>query len=175
MQRLFAHPPRLRRPYSERSMNEDCRQTFGLVYVRTTMRRWFRPCSGRPTSTLGTGRAVSAFFWHARELISGTRVVPDCGSSMAYRCQRSALRNECLTMECFRNQIEVKVVIEDCHHHYDTVRPHSRHGYATAEAFRSKQKTSLFIVAIPSYPGPKKSGRSGAPNCYRASVFFGIR
>ena len=58
-------------------------------------------------------------------------------------------RDECLSMEWFRNRIEAKVVIEDWRQHYNTVRPHSSLGYATPEAFSKNQNTSLLTGAIP--------------------------
>lgn len=58
-------------------------------------------------------------------------------------------RDECLSMEWFRNRIEAKVVIEDWRQHYNTVRPHSSLEYATPEAFSRKRNASLLTGAIP--------------------------
>ena len=39
------------------------------------------------------------------------------------------LRNECLSLEWFRNRMEAKIGIERWRRHYNTVRPHSALGY----------------------------------------------
>jgi putative transposase len=44
-------------------------------------------------------------------------------------------RDECLSMEWFRNRIEAKVVIGDWRVHYNTVRPHSSLDYRTPNEF----------------------------------------
>jgi putative transposase len=45
-------------------------------------------------------------------------------------------RDECLSMEWFRNRLEAKVVIEDWRIHYNDVRPHSSLGYKTPNEFK---------------------------------------
>ena len=45
-------------------------------------------------------------------------------------------RDECLSMEWFRNRIEAKVVIEDWRKHYNEVRPHSSLNYQTPNEFK---------------------------------------
>jgi len=45
-------------------------------------------------------------------------------------------RDECLSMEWFRNRMEAKVVIEDWRVHYNTVRPHSSLQYQTPLEFK---------------------------------------
>ena len=40
-------------------------------------------------------------------------------------------RDECLSLEWFRNRTEAKVVIEQWRQHYNEVRPHSSLGYRT--------------------------------------------
>lgn len=45
-------------------------------------------------------------------------------------------RDECLSMEWFRNRMEAKVVIEDWRNHYNSVRPHSSLNYLTPEQFK---------------------------------------
>ena len=45
-------------------------------------------------------------------------------------------RDECLSMEWFRNRTEAKVVIEDWRVHYNTVRPHSSLQYQTPLEFK---------------------------------------
>lgn len=45
-------------------------------------------------------------------------------------------RDECLSMEWFRNRMEAKVVIEDWRVHYNTIRPHSSLQYQTPLEFK---------------------------------------
>jgi len=45
-------------------------------------------------------------------------------------------RDECLSMEWFRNRMEAKVVIEDWRVHYNEVRPHSSLNYQTPNEFK---------------------------------------
>lgn len=45
-------------------------------------------------------------------------------------------RDECLSMEWFRNRLEAKVVIEDWRIHYNDVRPHSSLHYQTPNEFK---------------------------------------
>lgn len=59
-------------------------------------------------------------------------------------------RDECLSMEWFRNRLEARVVIEDWRQHYNRVRPHSSLNYETPEAFSKKAATVLSTGAIPS-------------------------
>lgn len=47
-------------------------------------------------------------------------------------------RDECLSMEWFRNRTEAKVVIEEWRRHYNEVRPHSSLGNQTPAAFKRK-------------------------------------
>lgn len=58
-------------------------------------------------------------------------------------------RDECLSMEWFRNRLEAKVVIEDWRRHYNTVRPHSSLNDETPEAFSRKAPKVLSTGAIP--------------------------
>lgn len=44
-------------------------------------------------------------------------------------------RDECLSMEWFRNRLEAKVIIEDWRRHYNEVRPHSSLNYRTPAQF----------------------------------------
>lgn len=46
-------------------------------------------------------------------------------------------RDECLSMEWFRNRIEARIVIEDWRVHYNTVRPHSSLDYRTPTEFKA--------------------------------------
>jgi len=45
-------------------------------------------------------------------------------------------RDECLSMEWFRNRMEAKTVIEQWRQHYNEIRPHSSLGNQTPNAFR---------------------------------------
>lgn len=46
-------------------------------------------------------------------------------------------RDECLSLEWFRNRTEAKIVIENWRRHYNEVRPHSSLGYLTPAAFKT--------------------------------------
>ena len=45
-------------------------------------------------------------------------------------------RDECLSMEYFRNRVEARAVIEQWRRHYNEVRPHSSLGYLTPAQFK---------------------------------------
>ena len=45
-------------------------------------------------------------------------------------------RDECLSLEWFRNRIDAKIVIEDWRCHYNETRPHSSLGYLTPAEFK---------------------------------------
>ena len=55
-------------------------------------------------------------------------------------------RDECLSLEWFRNRMEAKIVIDTWRRHYNEVRPHSSHGYLTPAEFKTiefeKRKSS---------------------------------
>ncbi|TEA74897.1 transposase, partial [Allopusillimonas soli] len=44
-------------------------------------------------------------------------------------------RDECLSMEWFRNRLEARVIIEDWRRHYNEIRPHSSLNYLTPRQF----------------------------------------
>lgn len=54
-------------------------------------------------------------------------------------------RDECLSMEWFRNRLEAKVVIEDWRIHYNDVRPHSSLNYQTPNEFKLALGNNLII------------------------------
>jgi putative transposase len=56
-------------------------------------------------------------------------------------------RDECLSMEWFRNRLEAKVVIEDWRNHYNNVRPHSSLNYQTPNEFKVTLNNHLTIGA----------------------------
>jgi putative transposase len=47
-------------------------------------------------------------------------------------------RDECLSMEWFRNRIDAKIVIEEFRRHYNQIRPHSSLGNLTPDQFKQK-------------------------------------
>lgn len=49
-------------------------------------------------------------------------------------------RDECLSMEWFRNRIEARVIIETWRQHYNDDRPHSSLGYLTPKQFKEEQQ-----------------------------------
>lgn len=53
------------------------------------------------------------------------------------------LRDECLSLEWFRNRIEARIVIEDWRRHYNEVRPHSSLGYVTPAQMAETLKKCL--------------------------------
>ena len=55
-------------------------------------------------------------------------------------------RDECLSLEWFRNRTEAKIVIENWRRHYNEVRPHSSLSYQTPVEFKSKKSTTNPIV-----------------------------
>jgi len=52
-------------------------------------------------------------------------------------------RDECLSMEWFRNRSEAMVVIEDWRQHYNSVRPHSSLGNLTPAAYSRIAQTNI--------------------------------
>lgn len=60
-------------------------------------------------------------------------------------------RDECLSMEWFRNRIEAKVLIETWRRHYNEDRPHSSLGYRTTKQFKDElqqQQTSTHRAVL---------------------------
>ncbi len=55
------------------------------------------------------------------------------------------LRDECLSLEWFRNLAEANVVIELWRRHYNAGRPHSSLGYQTPLAFRVAHERQMRI------------------------------
>jgi putative transposase len=62
------------------------------------------------------------------------------------------LRDECLSLEWFRNRIEARIVIEDWRRHYNEVRPHSSLGYLTPLLMAQQLSNCLSTSAIPQTP-----------------------
>lgn len=57
-------------------------------------------------------------------------------------------RDECLSLEWFRNRTEAKIVIENWRRHYNEVRPHSSLSYQTPVEFKSKRSSTNPIGAV---------------------------
>jgi putative transposase len=55
-------------------------------------------------------------------------------------------RDECLSMEWFRNRREAKVIIEDWRIHYNEARPHSSLDYLTPNEFKEKLDNDLLTT-----------------------------
>lgn len=53
------------------------------------------------------------------------------------------LRDECLSLEWFRNREEAKIVIEGWRKHYNEVRPHSSLMYLTPREFKTKRSSTM--------------------------------
>jgi putative transposase len=51
-------------------------------------------------------------------------------------------RDECLSMEWFRNRVDAKIVIENWRRHYNEVRPHSSLGQLTPVQFKQQLSTT---------------------------------
>uniref|UniRef100_UPI0005628BE5 integrase core domain-containing protein n=1 Tax=Silanimonas lenta TaxID=265429 RepID=UPI0005628BE5 len=47
-------------------------------------------------------------------------------------------RDECLSMEWFRNRVEARAIIETWRRHYNEDRPHSSLGYRTPKQFKDE-------------------------------------
>lgn len=56
-------------------------------------------------------------------------------------------RDECLSMEWFRNRLEARVIIEDWRRHYNDVRPHSSLSYLTPRQFVGNLSNELTTLA----------------------------
>jgi putative transposase len=58
-------------------------------------------------------------------------------------------RDECLSLEWFRNRVEAKIVIEGWRRHYNEVRPHSSLMYETPSEFKRKRSSTIPAAASP--------------------------
>jgi putative transposase len=58
------------------------------------------------------------------------------------------LRDECLSMQWFRNRVDATVLIEDWRQEYNTVRPHSSLGSLTPAEFAERTKSTVQQQAI---------------------------
>ena len=57
-------------------------------------------------------------------------------------------RDECLSMEWFRNRVDAKIVIESWRRHYNEVRPHSSLGNLTPAEFKRKLSQPILEGAV---------------------------
>jgi putative transposase len=57
-------------------------------------------------------------------------------------------RDECLSMEWFRNRVDAKIMIESWRQHYNEVRPHSSLGMLTPAEFRETLTQQQPVIAI---------------------------
>jgi putative transposase len=57
-------------------------------------------------------------------------------------------RDECLSLEWFRNRTEAKIVIEGRRRHYNEERPHSSLMYMTPMEFKSRSSSTQNKVAV---------------------------
>jgi putative transposase len=73
-------------------------------------------------------------------------------------------RDECLSLEWFRNRTEAKVVIESWRRHYNQVRPHSSLGYLTPAAFAARLKSQDTAPADVTGRGAAVHGGLRAPS-----------
>jgi len=57
-------------------------------------------------------------------------------------------RDECLSLEWFKNRIDAKIVIEDWRRHYNEDRPHSSLAYLTPLQFKQQGSTTNPKAAV---------------------------
>jgi putative transposase len=57
-------------------------------------------------------------------------------------------RDECLSLEWFRNRVDARVTIEEWRRHFNETRPHSSLGNLTPEAFKQRTATTCQVGAI---------------------------
>ena len=57
-------------------------------------------------------------------------------------------RDECLSMEWFRNRVDAKIMIESWRQHYNEIRPHSSLGMLTPAEFRKTLTQQQPVIAI---------------------------
>ena len=81
--------------------------------------------------------------WLAKEKIDTAFIEPgkpwQNGSNESFN---GKFRDECLSMEWFRNRIDAKIVIETWRRHYNEVRPHSSLGNLTPHQFKQQLSTT---------------------------------
>ena len=87
--------------------------------------------------------------WLAKEKIDTAFIEPgkpwQNGSNESFN---GKFRDECLSMEWFRNRIDAKIVIETWRQHYNEVRPHSSLGNLTPCEFKQRLSTQSPTKAV---------------------------
>jgi putative transposase len=93
--------------------------------------------------------------WLAKEKIDTAFIEPgkpwQNGSNESFN---GKFRDECLSMEWFRNRIDAKIVIETWRRHYNEVRPHSSLGNLTPHQFKQQLSTTSPTVSRYEELGP---------------------
>ena len=70
--------------------------------------------------------------------VEGDAAGCDSASSRSARRGHGKFRDECLSMEWFRNRIDAKIVIKQFRQQYNEVRPHSSLGQLTPAEFKQQ-------------------------------------
>jgi putative transposase len=82
----------------------------------------------------------------------GTPIAPvrvhDAWQNGAAESFNGKLRDECLSMQWFKNRVDATVLIEDWRTEYNTVRPHSSLGSLTPAAFAERMTSTVQQEAI---------------------------
>jgi putative transposase len=92
----------------------------------------------RPDSTDGASEEPGTIHlrWLAQENIDTALIDPgkpwQNGSNESFN---GKFRDECLSMQWFKNRVDAKILIEDWRQAFNTVRPHSSLSYQTPAAF----------------------------------------
>lgn len=116
----------LSRLISERGAPRYLRSDHGPEFVSTALLKW-TVAQGIETALIDPGKP-----WQN-------------GTTESFN---GKLRDECLSLEWFRNRIEARIVIEDWRRHYNEVRPHSSLGYLTPLQMAQSLKNCLSTHAI---------------------------
>src|SRR5690606_743774 len=116
----------LSRLISERGAPRYLRSDHGPEFVSTALLKW-TVAQGIETALIDPGKP-----WQN-------------GTTESFN---GKLRDECLSLEWFRNRIEARIVIEDWRRHYNEVRPHSSLGYLTPAQMAKNLNNRLPTHAI---------------------------
>ena len=74
------------------------------------------------------------------------------------------LRDECLSLQWFRNRVDARVTIEQWRRHYNDVRPHSSLAYLTPAEYKAKDRAaSLDGGRVPAMPARADQEEHHAP------------
>ena len=98
--------------------------------------------------------------WLTQSNIDTTRIDPGKPWENGFNESFSGkFRDECLSMEWFRNRIDAKIVIEQYRRHYNEVRPHSSLGQLTPAEFKQQLTSTTNLEKA----FPKSSVDRGMP------------